>query len=195
MSRIFRTPDYESTLNQVVKLGDALPPSHLARFVVDIIAQLDLSGIYAQYAPIGGAAIAPEVLLGLLFYAYATDVSRSRKIERATYESIPFRFIAGGRLDIANEMTIRQERLANLAKAKAVLEERARERHAAEQAEYEAKVREREEKARKNRRKPRGRALKPPRPGPRDKDQYNFTDPDSRIMKNSTDLLARTSSG
>jgi transposase len=96
MSRIFKTPDYESTLNQVIRLGDALPPSHLARFVVDIIAQLNLSSIYAQYAAIGGAAIAPEVLLGLLFYAYATGVFSSRKIERATYESIPFRFIAGG---------------------------------------------------------------------------------------------------
>jgi len=96
MSRIFKTPDYESTLNQVVKLGDALPPSHLARFVVDIIAQVDLSGIFARYAAVGGAAIAPEVLLGLLFYAYAIGVFSSRKIERATYESIPFRFIAGG---------------------------------------------------------------------------------------------------
>jgi hypothetical protein len=55
MSRKFKTPDYESTLNQVIKLGDALPPSHLARFVVDSIAQLDLSGIYARYAPRGAA--------------------------------------------------------------------------------------------------------------------------------------------
>jgi len=279
MSRIFKTPDYESTLNQVIKLGDALPPSHLARFVVDIIAQLDVSSIYARYAPRGGAPLAPEVLLGLLFYGYATGVFSSRKIERATYESIPFRFIAGGlhpdhdtiatfrktflpeikelfvqilllaqtagvfklgnisldgskihadaskskavsykrmleiesklrtevgelfelgeradqgdvqlpeRLDLAHEIALREERLASLAQAKAVLEERARERHAAEQAEYEAKMREREEKARKKRRKPRGRAPKPPQPGPRDKDQYNFTDPDSRIMKNST---------
>ena len=76
MSRTFKTPDYESTLNQVIKLGDALPPSHLARFVVDIIAQLDLSGIYARYAPRGGAPLAPEVLLGLLFYGYATGVFR-----------------------------------------------------------------------------------------------------------------------
>jgi len=280
MSRTFRTPNYESTLNQVVKLGDALPASHLARFVVDIIAQLDLSRIYARYADIGGVAIAPEVLLGLLFYAYASGVFSSRKIERATYESIPFRFIAGGLhpdhdtiahfrktflpeiqelfvrilllaqmsgvlklgnisldgskihadasksqavsykrlleieaqlrtevgelfalgeqadqgdtplpegLDIANEIAIRQERLAKLAQAKAVLEERARERYAAEQAEYEAKLRAREEKARKQQRKPRGRQPKPPESGPRDKDQYNFSDPDSRVMKNSTD--------
>lgn len=280
MSRVFKTPNYESTLNQVVKLGDALPASHLARFVVDIIAQVDLSCIYAQYAAVGGAPIAPEVLLGLLFYAYATGVFSSRKIERATYESIPFRFVAGGLhpdhdtiahfrktflpeiqelfvhilllaqmsgvlklgnisldgskihadaskskavsykrlleievqlrtevgelfalgervdqgemqlpagLDIANEIAFRQERLAKLAQAKAVLEERARERYVAEQAEYEAKLRAREERARKQQRKPRGRHPKPPEPGPQDKDQYNFSDPDSRVMKNSTD--------
>ena len=50
---------------------------------------------------------------------------------------------------------------------------------------YEAKQREREEKSRKTGRKPRGRKPKPPQPGARDKDQYNFTDPDARIMKNS----------
>ena len=280
MSRVFKTPNYESTLNQVVKLGDALPPSHLARFVVDVIAQIDLSRIYARYAAMGGAPIAPEVLLGLLFYAYASGVFSSRKIERATYESIPFRFVAGGLhpdhdtiahfrktflpeiqelfvrilllaqmsgvlklgnisldgskihadaskskavsykrlleieaqlrtevgelfalgeradqgemqlpagLDIANEIAIRQERLAKLAQAKAVLEERARERYVAEQAEYEAKLRAREERARKQQRKPRGRHPKPPEPGPQDKDQYNFSGPDSRVMKNSTD--------
>lgn len=57
---------------------------------------LDLSAIYAQYAPRGGAPYAPEILLGLLLYGYATGVFSSRKMERATYESIPFRFIAGG---------------------------------------------------------------------------------------------------
>jgi len=67
-----------------------------------------------------------------------------------------------------------------------VLEVRAQERYAAEQAEYEAKLREREEKARQTGRKPGGRPPEPPTPGPRDQDQYNFTDPDSRIMKNST---------
>jgi hypothetical protein len=73
-----------------------------------------------------------------------------------------------------------------LAKAKAVLEARAKERYEAEKAEYEAKLREREKKASRHHRKPKGRAPQPPVPGPHDKDQYNFTDPDSRIMKNST---------
>ena len=69
MSRKFKMPDYEATLNQTVSLREALPPSHLARFVVDVIALLDLSAIYARYAAVGGEAIAPEILLGLLFYA------------------------------------------------------------------------------------------------------------------------------
>ena len=88
-------------------------------------------------------------------------------------------------LIVQDEITIREERLANLAQAKAVLEERAKERYETEQAEYEAKLREREKKARKHRHKPKGRPPQPPEPGPRDKDQYNFTDPDSHIMKNS----------
>src|SRR6185437_16168661 len=89
-------------------------------------------------------------------------------------------------LVVADEIGLRQARLARLAEAKAVLEARAAERDAAEQAAYAAKVREREDKARRGR-PPRGRPPTPPTPGPRDGDQYNFTDPESRIMKRSTD--------
>jgi hypothetical protein len=88
---------------------------------------------------------------------------------------------------LETELTFRQERLINLAQAKAVLEARAQERYAQEQAEYEAKLRERAAKAQETGQKPRGRAPQPPTPGPREQDQYNFTDPDSRIMKNPTD--------
>lgn len=279
MSRKFRTANYEETLNQTIRLAEALPANHLARFVVDMIAQLDLSEIYARYAPRGGEAFAPEILLGLLLYGYASGVFSSRKIEKATYESIPFRYVAGGLhpdhdtiahfrkaflkeieelfvkilliaqtagvlqlgnlsldgskihadaskshavsygrlqelesqlkqevqellslgeqadqgevelptgLVIEDEITLRQERLVNLAEAKKVLEARAQERYVAEKAEYEAKVQERKKKARKRHHKPKGRPPQAPEPGPREKDQYNFTDPDSRIMKNST---------
>src|SRR3989304_7732570 len=96
MSRKFRTANYEETLKQTIQLGEALPANHLARFVVDLIVQLDLKQVYVRYAPRGGEAFAPEILLGLLFYGYATGVFSSRKIEKATYESIPFRLIAGG---------------------------------------------------------------------------------------------------
>jgi hypothetical protein len=100
---------------------------------------------------------------------------------------------------VEEEIAFRQERLEHLAQAKAVLEARAQERYAAEKAAYDAKVQEREvprwwlrghplghvgcaKKARQRKRPPRGRAPKPPEPGPREGDQYNFTDPDSRIM-------------
>jgi transposase len=96
MARNFKTVDYDQSLKQTVTIEECLPPGHLARFIVAIIAMLDLSAIYGQYAPRGGEPYAPEILLGLLFYGYATGVFSSRKIERATYESIPFRFIAGG---------------------------------------------------------------------------------------------------
>lgn len=278
MARKFKTVNYDESLQQTVTIGECLPANHLARFIVGLITLLDLGAIYAQYAPVGGEAFAPEILLGLLFYGYATGVFSSRKIEQATYDSIPFRFIAGGLhpdhdtianfrktflaqitelfaqvlvvahelgylklgnisldgskvradaskhhavsygrlleleqqlrtevtellalgeqadqnglppgLNLETEITFRQERLVNLAQAKAVLEARAQERYAAEQAEYEVKVCAREAKAQATGRRPRGRAPQPPTPGPRAQDQYNFTDPDSRIMKNPTD--------
>src|SRR5881628_3230572 len=95
MSRTFKKVNYEQALELTVRLGDCLPPDHLARFVVDSVAQLDLTALYARYGTRGGEPYAPEVLLGLLLYGYATGVFSSRKIERATYETVPFRFIAG----------------------------------------------------------------------------------------------------
>src|SRR5213595_1251932 len=95
MSRTFKTVNYEQALDLKVRLGDCLPPEHLARFVVDSVALLDVSSLYAHYGSRGGEPYAPEVLLGLLFYGYATGVFSTRKIERATYETVPFRFIAG----------------------------------------------------------------------------------------------------
>ena len=88
-------------------------------------------------------------------------------------------------LVIANALAFRHERLANLAKAKAVLAARAQERYAAEQAAYDAQIRERDATSRQTGSNPRGRPPTPPIPGPRDKDQYHFTAPESRIMKNS----------
>jgi transposase len=96
MARRFKKVDYEESLDQTMTIRECLPPDHLARFIVGIIALLDLSAIYVHYAAVGGEAYAPEVLLGLLFYGYTIGVFSSRKIERATFELIPFRFIAGG---------------------------------------------------------------------------------------------------
>jgi hypothetical protein len=87
-------------------------------------------------------------------------------------------------MNIADEIERREQQLARLAEAKKVLEARAQARYEVEQAEYEAKMKARAEKAAKSGRKPPGRPPQPPTAGPRDKDQYNFTDPGSRIMKN-----------
>ncbi len=276
MKRTFKTVDYNRALDLTVRLGDCLPPDHLARFVVDSVAQLDLSALYARYGQRGGEPYAPEVLLGLLLYGYSTGVFSSRKIERATYEAVPFRFIAGNLhpdhdtlamfrrtflpelkdlfvqvlllaqeagvlklgtisldgskihadaskhkavsynrllelekqlrteveelfalgeqeqpevpdgLVVSEEIARRETRLNRLTEAKAVLQARAEARTAAEQVEYDTKMTERAEKESKTGRRPGGRPPAPPVPGPRKADQYNFTDPQSRIMKNPT---------
>jgi len=277
MSRLFKRADYPATLRQTVTLDECLPLDHLARFLIDVIAQLDFTAFYRRFGPRGGVAYAPELLFGLLIYGYATGTFSSRKLERATYDTVPFRVLAGnqhpdhdtiavfratflaelqdlfvqvlllakevGVLTVGNisidgskvhadaskskavsyqrlgevetrlraevaelfalaaqadqgavpdgmvvavELTRRQERLTRLAEARGVLETRATERDAAEQAAYQAKLAERAAQARQTGRPPRGRPPAPPTPGPRPTDQYNFTDPDSRIMKNST---------
>lgn len=71
-----------------------LPEDHLARFVVEVIDKLDLSELVRQYAGRGSDAHHPAVLLGLLIYGYCSGVFSSRKIERATYDSVAFRFVA-----------------------------------------------------------------------------------------------------
>jgi transposase len=73
---------------------DWLPENHLARFIVEVIDRLDLSELTRQYTGRGSAAHHPAVLLGLLIYGYATGVPSSRKIERASYDSVAFRYIA-----------------------------------------------------------------------------------------------------
>ena len=75
-------------------VAEWLPEGHLARFVVEIVRQLDLKALKEAYAGRGSAPYHPEVLLGLLFYGYATGVFSSRKLERSTYDSVAFRYIA-----------------------------------------------------------------------------------------------------
>ena len=75
-------------------VDDWRPKDHLARFVVEIVDQLDLCEITRQYRGSGSAAYHPTVMLGLLIYGYATGVYSSRRIQAATYESVAFRYIA-----------------------------------------------------------------------------------------------------
>lgn len=85
-------------------------------------------------------------------------------------------------LDIPAELARREKRKAALQQARQVIEERAQEKAAAERAEYEARqaARPRQREAGP---KPRGPEPTPPSEQPDPKAQYNFTDPDSRIMK------------
>lgn len=76
-----------------------LPEGHLAYFVLDLLADMDLGAfervIQAKDAR-GERPFAPRMMLGLLVYGYAVGVFSSRKIERATYEDVAFRILAGG---------------------------------------------------------------------------------------------------
>jgi transposase len=77
-------------------LGDWIPEDHLARLVSDIVDQLDLSEILMGYSDRGEEAYHPAMLLKLWFYGYATGVFTSRKIQTASHENIPFRWLCGG---------------------------------------------------------------------------------------------------
>jgi hypothetical protein len=63
----FKKVDDDQARDLTVRLGDGLPPEHLARFVGESVAQLDLAALYATDGSRGGAPSAPEMLLGLLF--------------------------------------------------------------------------------------------------------------------------------
>src|ERR1700747_731899 len=75
-------------------LDEWLPEQHRARFVVEVIDGLDLSAMVKSYRGSGSASYHPALLLGLLVYGYTTGGFSSRKLERATYDSVAFRFIA-----------------------------------------------------------------------------------------------------
>ena len=72
-----------------------LPQRHLARFVVEVVEGLDLAELEKTYRGSSSASYHSAMLLGLLVYGYATRVFSSRAVERATYDSVAFRFIAG----------------------------------------------------------------------------------------------------
>ena len=91
----FRTINRDTGFLLPPSVDEWLPKRHLARFVVEIIDQLDLSKLEQAYRGSGSAPYHPAMLLGLLIYGYASGVFSSRKLERASYDSVAFRFIAG----------------------------------------------------------------------------------------------------
>ena len=77
-------------------VDDWLNEDHLARFVVEVIDGLDITHLTRQYAGRGSKAHHPATLLAILVYGYASGVFSSRRLERATYDSVAFSYIAAG---------------------------------------------------------------------------------------------------
>ena len=90
----FRLVDRDIAYLLPPSVDEWLPDNHLARFVVEIVDQLDISALEGSYTASGSDAYHPRMMLALLFYCYATGTFSSRKMEAATYESVPVRFVA-----------------------------------------------------------------------------------------------------
>ncbi len=92
----FRAFDLHQRLLLPPDLQDWLPEDHLARFVAEVVCELDLSQILAEYSDgRGQAAYHPQMMCGLLIYGYCTGIVSSRRIERATYDEVAFRYLSG----------------------------------------------------------------------------------------------------
>ena len=269
----FRTIDRLTGYLLPPSVDEWLPQLHLARFVVEVVDGLDLRAMSGSYRGSGSKSYHPRLLVAVLVYGYATGVFSSRKLERATYDSVAFRFITANEhpdhdtiatfrrrflphlekmfldvlllaremgvlklgavaldgtkihanasrhsalsyehagkieaqlkaevselmakaeaadaadipdgMSIPEELALREKRLQKLAQARAKMEERAKERFAREQAEYEEKLAARAEKTLATGKKPGGKPPAPPLEGARPKDQINLTDEESRIM-------------
>src|SRR5713226_5617094 len=119
MSKQFRDCHLDQLLLLPPSLQDWLPEGHLARFVAEVVEALDLSAIYARYEEGDGrgqAAYDPRMMVRLLIYGYCRGVASSRRIERATYEEVGFRYLAADQHpDHDTIADFRKEHLANLA--------------------------------------------------------------------------------
>lgn len=89
----FITIDRDTPYLLPPSIQDYLPEDHLARFVVEIVDRLDMQGVLGVYAGKGKKPYHPAMLVALLFYGYATGTFSSRKLEKATYDSIAYRYI------------------------------------------------------------------------------------------------------
>lgn len=98
MAKTFRPYTLDQQLLLPPDLRAWVPEGHLALYVSDVVDVLDLSAILRVYAvadPRGGVPYHPAMLVKLLIYAYCTGMPSSRRIERATYEDVPMRVLAG----------------------------------------------------------------------------------------------------
>ena len=97
MSTKYRYADRKTQFIFPPSMEEWLPEDHLARFIVDIVGSLDISDIHSKYSELsrGQKAYDPEMMTALVFYCLITGILSSRKMEQATWESIPVRYITG----------------------------------------------------------------------------------------------------
>src|SRR5437899_12570162 len=95
MGQNFIGCDREQELLLPPSLREWLPEGHLAWFVIDAVAELDLGAFYSAYRADGhgGAAHDPAMMVALLLYAYALGERSSRRIERRCVEDVATRVI------------------------------------------------------------------------------------------------------
>jgi transposase len=95
MSRFYAyTPDQGYLLPPNV--ADELGEDHLCFFVRRVVRQLDLSVFAKSYSPEGGMLYAPELMLGVWLYAYATGMTSARRLSQRLGEDLALRYLAGG---------------------------------------------------------------------------------------------------
>src|SRR5271170_4801903 len=91
----FRMSDRGTGFLLPPSIDEWLPEQHLARLVVDVVDGLNLEALIRLYRGSGSKSYHPKMMVALIVYGYATGVFSSRKLERATWDSVAFRFIAG----------------------------------------------------------------------------------------------------
>src|SRR5258707_13013155 len=97
MSKRFRVCSLDQEFLLPPSLQDWLPQDHLARFIAEVMNELDLSAIYAEYERKDGRGLSayhPLLLTRLLLYGYSIGVSSSPRLEPATHEDVAFRQLA-----------------------------------------------------------------------------------------------------
>src|ERR1700691_4156316 len=119
MSKRFRDCSLDQEFLLPPSLQDWLPGDHLARFIADVANELDLSAIYAEYERKDGRGLSayhPLLMTRLLLYGYCIGITSSRKIEKATYDTLAFRYLSADQHpDHDTLAAFRQEHLDTLA--------------------------------------------------------------------------------
>jgi transposase len=119
VNKRFRSCSHDQPFLLPPSLQDWLPENHLARFIADVMNELDLSSIYISYERSDGRGLSayhPVLMARLLLYGYCIGITSSRKIEQATYDSVAFRYLSADQHPDHDTLAVfRQEHVKALA--------------------------------------------------------------------------------